>query len=161
MRKAAGIMYLIGKIFSGIKIFVEVAALVLGPIILTNKERAFEILTNIGVEGISSIEDVQKMALTMIVGAVIALVVEIVVLCFAVKADKMFDNKELKIWPHIVMIVFGSVCIALRIAARSAAFCGNGLCIALGLQPQIAGRQYPLVIADSLGIAAGQSLLAI
>ena len=110
MRKAAGIMYLIGKIFSGIKIFVEVAALVLGPIILTNKERAFEILTNIGVEGISSIEDVQKMALTMIVGAVIALVVEIVVLCFAVKADKMFDNKELKIWPHIVMIVFGSVC---------------------------------------------------
>ena len=118
MRKAAKIMILLGKILSVIKIFVGVAALVLGPIILANKEKAFDIFTNAGIEGISSVADVQTMAITMIIGAAIAIVVEIVILCFAVKADKTFERSERKIWPYIVLIVLGAI--------------GNGLFYLLG-----------------------------
>ena len=109
MRKAASIMILLGKIFCGIKIFVEVAVLVLGPIILANKEKAFDIATNAGIEGIYSVEDVQSLAITMIIGAAIAIAVEIVLLCFAVKADKTFERNERKTWPYIVLIVLGAL----------------------------------------------------
>ena len=110
MKKAAKVLTLLGIIFSGIKMVFEVAAIVLGPIILANKEKAFEILTNANVDGIATIEDVQKLAITMIIGASIALIVEIVVLCFAIKASRAFANGEKKLWPHIVMIVMGALC---------------------------------------------------
>lgn len=110
MKKAAKVMILLGIIFSGIRLVVETAALVLGPIILANKEKALEFALNNNIEGIATLEDVQKMAITMIVGAAVALVVEIVLLIFATKANKALKMGDTILWPHIVLIVLGALC---------------------------------------------------
>lgn len=107
MKKAAKIMYTIGKIFNIIEIVCLILAAGLMIVGITCSDQIFQIMQEHNVKGFDTAAQVQTSCIEGLVASVICLLISIAVLILAVKARKSIDNKSTSIAPHVIMIVIG------------------------------------------------------
>ena len=100
-------MYLIGKIFTIIEAIGCCIASILGIVAIVAKDDVYKQAIADGYSDFKSPEHVRALGVTLLVGALVALVIQIVVLILAKRANKAIEKDDKNNKPHIVMIVIG------------------------------------------------------
>lgn len=108
MKKAAKIMYTIGKIFNIIAIVGTAIAIVAAIFGIIYYEQLFQFIQEESIKGFNTAAEVRTACIDGLIGACIGLLISIAILVIAVKARKAIDNKNATMTPHVLMIVIGA-----------------------------------------------------
>ncbi len=104
MKEASKIMYVIGKVFNIIGIFLYGILIALGIIVRQFAKEIYERIT----PGATYTEaDVKIVGTVFMIIGIVAIVITIIVLILAAYARRKLNNNQRDLAPHIIMIVIG------------------------------------------------------
>ena len=107
MKKASGVMYLLGKIFEIIEIIFSAFAAFIGAVAIARKEEVFQKIVESGNTDITSVEQVQQVGITLLVCGIVAIIFGVVVLTLLAHARRAVEEAKPANKLHISMIVLG------------------------------------------------------
>lgn len=110
MKKASGIMYLIGRIFSIIGIVGGLVALSFGIYFVANSSEVLQMINDLNITtNIDTIAEVQGCGVGMIIGGIFAVAYEAVVVYLISKAKQAVEQDKQANKLHIALIVLGAL----------------------------------------------------
>ena len=107
MKKASGVMYLLGKIFEIIEIIFSAFVALIGAVAIARKEEVFQKIVESGNTDITSVEQVQQVGITLLVSGIVAIILGVVVLTLLAHARRAVEEAKPANKLHISMIVLG------------------------------------------------------
>lgn len=107
MKKASSIMYLLGRIFEIFEIVASAFMVFVGIVAATRSEEVYQNIIEAGTTDITGPAQVKQVGISLLVGAVVAIVVGVVVLTLLAYAKRAVEEGKPAKKLHVAMIVFG------------------------------------------------------
>ena len=107
MKNAAKTMYVIGRVISIIEIVLTIIAMIIGIILIVLKDEIAQRAIQEAFDRFDTPAKVRQFGIGFLVTGAVFLLIVVVVMVLAYKAQRALNNGLKEEWPHILMIIVG------------------------------------------------------